>query len=109
MGDVSVCDGDTEHYSMDQNLFNYNTEYSNERAQNVDGAVTNSEINSNVKEMITEVIEDVNVFMSDDGNAGDKEVEIQIFGEEEDSPSEISEQDEAFAATQGDESYSIQS
>ena len=30
VGDVSVCDGDTEHHSMDQNLFNYNTEYSNE-------------------------------------------------------------------------------
>ena len=76
------------------------------RAQNFDGAVTNSEIDSNVQETITEVIEeDVNAFMSDDGNAGDKEVEIQIFDQEEDSHSEISEEDEAVAATQGDESY----
>ena len=90
---------------MDQNLLNYN-KYRNEMAQTVDGAVTNSETDSNVQETITEVIKgDVNAFISDTGNAGNKEIcdlltqEIQIFGEEVDSHLKISEEDEAFAAS----------
>ena len=75
--------------------------------------MTNSETNSNVQEKIMEVIEgDVNAVMSDDGNAANKEVpdllmqEIQIFGKEVDSNLEISEEeDKAFAATLGDESF----
>lgn len=113
VADVSNCDGYIEHHSMDQNLLNYK-KYSNERAQNVDDAVTNSETDSNVQETITDVIEgDVNAVMSDDANACKKEVpdlftqEIQIFGEEVDSDSEISEEeDECFAATLDDENYS---
>lgn len=74
VADVSNCDGYIEHYSMDQNLLNYK-KYSNERAQNVDDAVTNSETDSNVQETITDVIEgDVNAVMSDDANACKKEV-----------------------------------
>ena len=75
--------------------------------------MTNSETDSNVQETIMEVIKgDVNAVISDDGNAGNKEVpdllmqEIQIFGKEVDSNLEISEEeDKAFAATLCDESY----